>query len=146
MGIWGKKMNKKILIGSIIAVALLLIMPSIPAIQYKTIEEKTYSGLVEKFDDVDLKEIKEINNLGEDVKFPNLYEFLARFLALRFFRGLMLCWLGIGFMEFAIYEKFPIFNIRGVWLSISTFFIADYIDGIVEKLGWNWEPLSDWIG
>ncbi|UCD14589.1 MAG: hypothetical protein JSW60_04000 [Thermoplasmatales archaeon] len=138
-------MRKKILMGSMLVLTLLLLMPSISALQQKTIEEKTFTDLVEKFDD-DLKEIKELNNLGDDVKFPNLYEFLARFLALRFFRGLMLCLFGLGFMEFAIYEKFPIFNIRGVWLSISTFFIADYIDGIVEKLGWNWEPLTDWIG
>ena len=43
-------MKKKILIGSIIAVALLLLMPSIPAIQQKTIEDKAYSDFVEAKD------------------------------------------------------------------------------------------------
>ncbi len=139
-------MNNKILVGSIIAVVILLLMPSISAIQQRAIEEKTYIDLVEKFDDVDLKDIKEINNLGDDVKFPNLYEFLGYCLAMRFYHGLMLCWFGIGFLEFAIYEKIPIFNIRGIWLSMSAYYIAEYLDGIVEKLGWNWEPLTDFIG
>ena len=46
-------MKKKILIGGIIVVALLLLMPSIPAIEQKTIEDKVYSDLVEKLEDVD---------------------------------------------------------------------------------------------
>jgi len=52
-------MNKKILIGSILAVALLLLMPSIPAIQQKTIEDKAYSDLVEKFGDFNLEDLQE---------------------------------------------------------------------------------------
>ena len=51
-------MKKKILIGSIIAVALLLLMPSIPAIQQKTVEEKAYSDFVERLKDVDLEDIE----------------------------------------------------------------------------------------
>jgi len=43
----GKEMKKKILIGSIIAVTLLLLMPSIPAIQLDTIKDKAYNDLVE---------------------------------------------------------------------------------------------------
>ncbi len=54
-------MKKKILIGSIIAVALLLLMPSIPAIQQKTVEEKAYSDFVERLKDVDLEDI-EVSN------------------------------------------------------------------------------------
>jgi len=40
----------KILIGSIIAVAMLLLMPSIPAIQHKIIEDRAYSDFVEAKD------------------------------------------------------------------------------------------------
>ena len=49
-------MQKKILLGSVFVLILLLLMPSIPAIQQKTIEDKAYSDFVEK-----LKE-----ELGED--------------------------------------------------------------------------------
>ena len=36
--IWGKRMSKRILIGSLLVLTLLLLMPSIPAIQQKSIE------------------------------------------------------------------------------------------------------------
>lgn len=39
MRIWGKSMGKRILIGSMLVLTLLLLMPSIPAIQQKTIVE-----------------------------------------------------------------------------------------------------------
>ena len=63
-------MNKKILIGSILAVALLLLMPSIPAIQQQTIEDKAYSDFVEKFEDVDADFIE----LLKDVDIEDLQE------------------------------------------------------------------------
>jgi len=40
-------MNKKILIGSMLVLTLLLLMPSIPAIQLNTIKDKAFSDLVE---------------------------------------------------------------------------------------------------
>ena len=41
-------MRKKIIIGCMLVVALLLLMPSIPAIQKKTIEVRTYSDFIEQ--------------------------------------------------------------------------------------------------
>ena len=43
-------MNKKILIGSIIAVVILLFIQSIPAIQQNAIEDRTYNDLIENDD------------------------------------------------------------------------------------------------
>ena len=56
-------MNKKILIGSIIAVALLLLMPSIPAIQTKTISEGIKQDLKEKLESYSLDEINQFDFL-----------------------------------------------------------------------------------
>ena len=41
-------MRKKIIIGCMLVLTLLLLMPSIPAIQKKTVEERPYSDFVEQ--------------------------------------------------------------------------------------------------
>ncbi len=56
-------MKKKILIGSIIAVALLLLMPSIPAIQTNTIREGIKQDLQEKLESYSLNEIYQFDFL-----------------------------------------------------------------------------------
>jgi len=66
-------MKKKILIGSLLVLTLLLLMPSIPAIQQKTIEDKGYSDYVE-----------EIKTLDDDIKLPNLYAFIVSILCWRY--------------------------------------------------------------
>ena len=56
-------MKKKILIGSILAVVLLLLMPSIPAIQTNTIREGVKQDLQEKLDSYSLDEINQFDFL-----------------------------------------------------------------------------------
>ena len=78
-------MKKKILIGSIIAVALLLLMPSIPAIQHKVVKDKI---LIEITKNLDLEDLREdiINAISENnwkEKF-NLMLFLIFILCLGF--------------------------------------------------------------
>ena len=75
-------MKKKILIGSMLVLTLLLLMPSIPAIQQKTIEDKAYSDFVEELKDVDLEDIEV---LDDDVKFPLLLQFVE---SIFYFRGI----------------------------------------------------------
>ena len=60
--------RKIIIVGSIFVLALILLLPSIPAIQQKTIEDMAYS---------DFKE--EIKTLDDDVKLPNLYNLVMFF-------------------------------------------------------------------
>ena len=59
-------MNKKILIGSIIAVAILLLMPSIPAIQTNLVKDKALSEITK---DLDLEEFRVdiINAISEHI-------------------------------------------------------------------------------
>ena len=130
-------MRKKLVFGIILVLTLLLLMPSISAIQTNVVKDEI---LIKIHKDLDFKEM---NDLGDVEKFPNLYEFLARWLGLRFGHGLMLCWLGIPFYY---NSPFGIITKRGIWLCMSSFYIADILDFIVEKLGWNWESLSDYIG
>ena len=74
--IWGKSMGKKIIIGSMLVLTLLLLMPSIPAIQQKSVEEGIQQDIREKLDTINLddynfKNTKEIKN-GDDFKYPLL--------------------------------------------------------------------------
>jgi len=73
-------MKKKILIGSIIAVLLLLLMPSIPAIQQKSVEEGVKQEIQEKLDTIDFKDLREIKTLDDDVKHLLLYEYVQKIL------------------------------------------------------------------
>ena len=65
-------MKKKIIIGSIIAVALLLLMPSIPAIQQKTIDEGLKQEMQEKLETINLNGLEEIEEL-DGIKHPILH-------------------------------------------------------------------------
>ena len=56
-------MKKKILIGSMLVLTLLLLTPSIPAIQQKAIEEGFKQDIQEKLDEINLEEIKDIRSL-----------------------------------------------------------------------------------
>ena len=52
-------MNKKIIIGSLLAVFMMLMVPSIPAVQFNTVKEANESQLFEKIYNIDFKELKE---------------------------------------------------------------------------------------
>ena len=56
-------MKKKILIGSIIVVALLILMPSISAIEHKTIREEIKQNIEERIEESPLNNLKSLKNL-----------------------------------------------------------------------------------
>ncbi len=51
-------MNRRMLIGSLFAVFLLILLPSIPAIECNTIVESNKSYFLEKIQSVDIEELK----------------------------------------------------------------------------------------
>jgi len=122
-------MNKKILIGSIMAVALLLLMPSIPAIQQKTMEDKAYSDFVEKLKDVEL--------FDGEMKFPLLFAFvyfIARNRAFRAFR----------ILDFALSDDWyvfihPLLAFYGLWLFAGLVWWVDIWFAISDEFEWNWD-------
>ncbi len=65
-------MKKKILIGSLLVLTLLLLMPSIPAIQQKSVEEGIKQDIQEKLDTITLDDLKYIDVL-DDIRHPILY-------------------------------------------------------------------------
>jgi len=57
--------RKKILFGSIFVLALILLMPSIPAVQQKTIEDRIKHNLQEKLNLNNLEEMNDVKGLIE---------------------------------------------------------------------------------
>ena len=140
-------MNKKILVGSIIAVILLLLMPSIPAIQQISVKERFNEKLQEKLETINTFDLNDIS-LDDEIKFPTLALFVLLIYMVRYLRGFAY---SFAFLYILIYimetnVEFPnllltlsIFTtIRGyyllgtsvIWLLLWTF--------VSSRLGWNW--------
>ena len=129
-------MNKKILIGSIFILSLLLVMPSISAIQRKTIEDKICNDLIEKFN---FKDIKVINGFP-DVKHPLLFALIVIIFNLRAipsFILLLLAYYSDDHQDRSM--KRPFLGIRGRWVMFTALLWARFWTKISEKFGWDWE-------
>ncbi len=129
-------MNKKILIGSIIAVVVLVMMPSIPAIQQKIIEERTYNNLVEQ---LNLKDVREIKGL-ERIKHPFLFLIYYVILVSRLTRGWI--YLGISSDWDGYWPgpeiKHPLLFIRSLMLLFSVDYWIIFWSIISHIMKWNW--------
>ena len=113
-------MKKKTLIGSMLVLTLLLLMPSIPAIQQKTIEDKAYSDFVE--------EIKKSNG---DIKFriQPILGLLWVICRIRESRG---DWLmdSSSYWDHGIHIDYPIIYTRGEWLYVTSYLVM-YILSVI---------------
>ena len=78
-------MRKKLLLGSLLVLTLILLMPSIPAVQQKSIEEGVKQDLQEKLETITLDDLKIIN--GDDrIKHPILYIIVMLTIYLRYIK------------------------------------------------------------
>jgi len=111
-------MSKKILIGSMLVLTLLLLMPSIPAVQQKIIGDeldKRESKLLSKLQDLDIEKIKDLFNN----KIMDFLTYIVLFIfCIRNYRGILL--LSFSHRENGI--RNPLIYMRGEWL-IGTAYI-----------------------
>ena len=150
MRIWGNGMGKRILIGSMLVLAMLLLMPSIPAVQQKTIEEGYKQDIQEKLESITLDELEDIEVL-DGIKRP-----LLRALVLSFFnfQGLrFVFYFVLALVVFAepvddgepglIQPTHPIlFSIclgRALLLLLAGTIWAEFWNHISDTLGWGWD-------
>ena len=135
-------MNKKILIGSMLVLTLLLLMPSIPAIQMETIEDRTYNDLVEQLDFKDVKETKGL----EQIKHPFLYNLVKVFLDCRWTRIVILKEISSdisyeGWFDVNIYH--PVLFLRCIMLLVTTAFLGYYWNNLSNTFEWDWDPFYE---
>jgi hypothetical protein len=127
-------MNKKIIIGCILILTLLLLMPSIPAIQMKTIEDRTYNDLVEQFN---LKDFMDIKGL-ERLKHPFLFLIVYAMLIFRLYRGMFIYDLSMDWDGRVPIVKYPLLNLRSFFLWETVYWGIYGWSLISENRGWNW--------
>lgn len=134
-------MSKRILIGSMLVLAMLLVMPSIPAIQQKTFEEGIKQDLQEKLETITFDDLKDIKEL-DWIRHPILFIFVWNFLLFRWIRFRILqeisydVYMFHGWYEFEIH--YPLLFLRCMMLLSSTMCIEYFWYNISDKRGWNW--------
>ena len=131
-------MDKKILIGSMLVLTLLLLMPSIPAIQQNIVKDDINEKILSELpEDLDFKDIKYIKSL-EQIKHPLIYIIIVFWIAFRQSRGNFLfdlsCDVDIG----GYYIHYPLMFLRSVYLILLTSHIIDFWNWFSDKYGWNW--------
>ena len=131
-------MRKKLLLGSLLVLILLLFIPSISAIKNKMVEEKISDKLIiEQIIDLDLKNIKEIYDFSQ-IKYPIFYSLIISSLAFRWYRIEILAVYSFD-EDFPYIEiKHPVLFLRFLILIISTNFLSGFWEIISHELGWNW--------
>ena len=136
-------MNKKILMGSMLVLTLLLLMPSMQAIQTITIEDKAYNDLVEQLDFKDVKGIKGL----EQIKHPLLYNLVKVFLDCRWTRVVILwvisCYVNpdVWWPDIDVYH--PVLFLRSIMLLITTASLGYFWNNLSNIFEWDWDPFYD---
>jgi len=129
-------MNKKILIGSMLVFTMLLLMPSIPAIQIESFKE----GVQQNIDDLKtrLSNIESLIELPE--RFPLLFLFVYSIALFRLIRFEILFELATEPSDFA-----PGYIVTNWLLYIRCAFLINGLDWwlaiwieISENFGWGW--------
>jgi len=132
-------MRKKILIGSTLVLTLLLLMPSIPAIQQKTIEEGIKQDIQEKLETINVNDLKDIKVL-DWIRHPILYIIVMLQLKFRFLRLQILEFLEIMCFYYLGFDYLGfIFLERWLMLFVTSSIIADFWGTLSDNLGWGWE-------
>ena len=148
MRIWGKKMNRKLLMGSLLVLTLLLLMPSIPAIQHNIIKEDVKNKVLSELsEDLDLNDLKELVDSGklDRIKHPLLYLLIICSFISRKIRIDMLTVLSVEFIGFHIIIKNPILYKRLIILTYISLYWAWFWYFISQKYGWNWKLIEIWV-
>ena len=141
-------MKKKILMGSMLVLTLLLLMPSISAIHYKSIEEGIKQGVQEKLDTITLDDLKDFEVL-EWIRHPILYLIITSIVTFRLLRSAVYFFIAVTFCAKYIPDYWvpeithPVLLIILMfnWTRLYgyTWLLVDFWQYISDELGWNWE-------
>ncbi len=145
MKIWGKKMNKKLMFGSLLVLTLLLLMPSIPAIQQNIIEEKSYNDSIEQLEYEDITDLIQSGKL-DNITHPLLYLIIKATVTFRFIRFQILyqysCDGSLNVPNTIVVYHWVLF-MRSLMILFTTMGWLNLWNGLSEKYGWNWD-IPEW--
>ena len=123
-------MNKKLLLGSISVLTLLLLMPSIPAVQNNVVKDEMSSHIPENLDFEDIKKLEMI----ELMKHPILYLIVRGIFVFRLSRASILFEWSTDVDYSGLVVTHPIIFLRSIWLAETGAFVYFYLEAM---FGWN---------
>ena len=130
-------MGKKILIGSMLVLAILLLMPSIPAIQQKSVEEGIKQDLQEKLDSITLDDLKDFTDL-EWIRHPILYVLVVILLYIRLLQAYRMFEFSSNCAENGQMYLAYLGALRALCILATTDYFHAFWYIISNILGWNW--------
>ena len=119
-------MKKKILIGSLLVLTLLLLMPSIPAVQQKTIEDKAMNDLEDKLETITF----------DGVRHPLLRQFIQVSIWFKVYLGNFLWYLGTDYYGNPV-DPF-LCDLANLIVGRAIICFYRWQD-ISDTMGWNWD-------
>ena len=127
-------MKKKILLGSMLVLAMLLLMPSIPAIQTNIVEDGIIQDLQEGLETTKVTELKGLNPTAI-FKFHPIFIMIYYIFLLRSVKGVMLQILASHSERILVIDN-PIIFWRGAWLVFTSIAVLELLDTLFYKMGW----------
>jgi len=127
--LWGR-MKNKLLIGIMLVLTLLLLMPSIPAIQNNVIKDEMSGQIPENLDFGNIKKLKMI----ELMKHPILYLIVRGIFMFRLSRASILLEWSTEVDYSGLVVTRPIIFLRSIWLAETGAFVYNYLEAM---FGWN---------
>ena len=143
-------MNKKLLLGSLFVLILILLMPSISAVQHMTVEGEIKQDIKEKIDSISFKSIKD-NIVFEEIKYALLYNFVFFIYKLYLVRILIHILIGISIIIWVYSEEHTkmieylgfilcaIVILRMMTLEGSFILWESFWMNMSDYFGWNWD-------
>ena len=128
-------MKKTILMGSTFVLALVVLMPAIPAVCYKTIDDTKGGDFGDEFNFVDFRDFM---TLDSDLKYPVLYVFVISVYYLRATRGAWFYYFGDDYW-FGAWWYSSYLTPRGERLMETAVLWLDFWDNLSDTYGWNWD-------
>ena len=136
-------MNKKILVGSMLVLTLLLLMPTIPAIQNKVVKDEIKEKILSEIpDDINLRELLE--DIKSDYWKHPILNLLVLITALRAFRGFFIMFFSLSNMWVPGEDpevEHHLFFIRGVWLLATGAGLNSLLYIFAKNMGWEFNSI-----
>ena len=134
-------MRKKLIFGTVLVLTLLLLMPSITALEQKMIDNKIEEEIINE----KLEDIKELFNSGklDKIKHPFLLFAIKLAASIRCLHGLLLllisCNIESNGREMIFERNYLIIYIRAVMLLKSRVLFLDFCQYCSDYFCWNWD-------